>query len=582
MASPKASPPLMTRGSLRPQDKSFLEPTDPDMSDLDRQFRTRMNSKTHIPGLDALFREQKRLANKLTYDELRALKEFVKNRVFQDTADLYYKLQSLQSDYDVALRNSSETIANLRKELEQKQKILDQYKSSDDNILKIQKQREERWEKKQKQLEADIEKYKDMSLKLQAKMRDLEKALQEKEVLLDDAERKVAELEKKAAVVDEAKEVLIERDKFQDEILRLKLEMDKRDKYLKTAEKELLNAREEREQIIKERRLGDVKVTAMKNELEKQVAEVAEKCKQLTESEYALQDEKRQVAELQRELKDIKAELLKPQPPRTPPGEALVRKELEVYETKIVLLELKSKADKDERIRLENEVEIVQEMFSIALDLKEKLFVHGETNVEKVIIKMCEKLEAKDKQCEMNLREFRERDESYIRKEAVTVRAELLAIRKQTELIKMPDLVKKATKLLNRLEACIDVRFMGTRATKSGFKTSWEKNSSRSSSPSSVSNKKGLTSLPPVRLHKNPPTEARSLIEDNPRKTPEGQRSPPHLDFTMSPQDAPLMSAVQVKIIRKFPPSPKTVKTPRSKGTIYSSMDSISESHYER
>ncbi|KAL3857514.1 hypothetical protein ACJMK2_012176 [Sinanodonta woodiana] len=540
----------------------------------------------HLPPFSicfsALFREQKRLANKLTYDELRALKEFVKNRVFQDTADLYYKLQSLQSDYDVQLRNSSETIANLRKELEQKQKILDQYKSSDDNILKIQKQREERWDKKQKQLEADIDKYKDMSLKLQARMRDLEKSLHEKEALLDEAERKVAELEKKAAVVDEAKEVLTERDKFQDEILRLKLEVDKRDRYLKTAEKELLNAREEREQILKERRLGDVKVTAMKNELEKQVAEVAEKCKQLTESEYELQDEKRQVAELQRELKDIKAELLKPEPPRTPPGEALMRKELEVYETKIVLLELKTKADKEERTRLENEVEIVQEMFGIALDLKDKLYVHGETKVEKVILKMCEKLEAKDKQCEMNLREFIERDDNYIRKEAVTVRAELLAIRKQTELIKMTELAKKATKLLNRLEACIDVRFMGTRATKSGFKTAWEKNSSRSSSPSSVSNTKSLTVLPPVRLHRNPPIEARSLVEDNPRKTPEGQRSPPHLDFTMSPQDAPLMSTVQVKIIRKFPPSPKSVKTPRSKGITYSSMDFISESHYER
>ena len=61
-----------------------------------------------------LFREHKRLSYKLTVDELQAIRDFIDERLNQEQYDLYYRLASLQNDFDITLRKSSEAITGLQ------------------------------------------------------------------------------------------------------------------------------------------------------------------------------------------------------------------------------------------------------------------------------------------------------------------------------------------------------------------------------------------------------------------------------------------------------------------------------------
>ena len=71
--------------------------------------------------------------------------------------------------------------------------------------------------------------------------------------------------------VDEAKQVLEQRDKTTQDILKTKLEIDKRDRVIKTLEGEIRNLKHVIEQFKKEKEFNDVKISSMQKELRKQV-----------------------------------------------------------------------------------------------------------------------------------------------------------------------------------------------------------------------------------------------------------------------------------------------------------------------
>lgn len=251
----------------------------------------------------ALLRDQKRLASKLTSDELRAIRDYIEERIRQEQSDINFRLYALQNDYDVTVRKSSETISDLYLELNEKKEIIKHYQKSGEAISTVHKQKEERWEKKQELLLSEIEKIEGESARTKTKLKEVEGQLEERSNEVKKLEEELEDANKQVALVEEAKVVLSERDETQKEMLKLKMDLDKRDRLIHNFEKNVASLKVQIEGFHKERELNEMKVRTMQGELKKQVAEVAKKCKDLTELQFQLQMEKRQTETLQKELR---------------------------------------------------------------------------------------------------------------------------------------------------------------------------------------------------------------------------------------------------------------------------------------
>ena len=253
--------------------------------------------------ISALFRDHKRLASKLTSDELRAIRDYIEDRIREEHAEISFRLYALQNDFDVTVRKSSDTISDLYQELNEKKDVIEHYKSSDETITKVHKQKEQRWEKKQELLISEIEKLGGETARIKTKLEDAEKQVEEKSFKIETLEDDLVEANKAVATVDEAKLVLTEYEENKKDILKLKMEVDKRDRIVQTHERTIDALKKDVEELKLEKKMNDMKVTSVQDELRKQMKEVGEKCNQLSETQFKLQVEKRHTEKIQIQLK---------------------------------------------------------------------------------------------------------------------------------------------------------------------------------------------------------------------------------------------------------------------------------------
>ena len=204
-------------------------------------------------------------------DELRAIRDYIDERLNHEQYNLYFRLASLQNDFDITLRKSSEAITGLQLELNEKNEVLKHYKNSDENIINVHRQREGRWEKKQELLLTEVEKLDDECSRLKARLELVEKDLERKCKEVTELETKVDEAKEAVKAVNEAKHVLEQRDRTTQDILKMKLEIDKRDRVIKTLEDEQRNLNQGIERFKKGKEMNDVKIQSMQKELRKQV-----------------------------------------------------------------------------------------------------------------------------------------------------------------------------------------------------------------------------------------------------------------------------------------------------------------------
>jgi len=224
--------------------------------------------------LSAVFRDHKRLASKLTSDELRAIQDYVEERLRAEQADINFKLYALRNDYDVTVRRSSETITELYQELNEKKDIIKHYQTSDQTISAVLKQKEERWEKKQEMLMEEIQKCEGKAALAKTNQEALEKEIEEKNTEIIDLGSRLIEANKVAARVEEAEKIVDERDEGRKEIMRLKMELDRRGKLVDSQEQTIKVLRDDIEQLKKEKKYSELKTNSMQAELKRQVAEV--------------------------------------------------------------------------------------------------------------------------------------------------------------------------------------------------------------------------------------------------------------------------------------------------------------------
>lgn len=203
----------------------------------------------------------------------------------------------------MTVRRSSETITDLYQELNDKKEIIKHYQNSDEAISTVHKQKAERWDKKQELLVTEIEKLEGEATRLNMRLRHAEQKLEEESKEMSTLEEKLGIASKAVETVEEAKVALKENEDNKKEILRQKMEVDKRDRLVQHHERNTNALKNEIVEFNKDKKYNDMKVTSMQEELRKQVKEVAEKCKALSELQFQLQMEKRQAEKLQKQLK---------------------------------------------------------------------------------------------------------------------------------------------------------------------------------------------------------------------------------------------------------------------------------------
>lgn len=169
------------------------------------------------------------------------------------------------------MRRSSETISDLYQELSEKKEIIKHYQSSDQNISTVVKQKEQRWEKKQELLMTEIEKLEGEATRAKAKLKHVESDLEMKCKDVKELEEKLDEANKAIEMVEEAKSVLKERDERTNELLKFKLEIDKRDIKIQNQDRAIQELRKGLHEFDKGQKFSEMKVTAMQDELRKQV-----------------------------------------------------------------------------------------------------------------------------------------------------------------------------------------------------------------------------------------------------------------------------------------------------------------------
>ncbi|WAR01397.1 hypothetical protein MAR_007955 [Mya arenaria] len=430
-----------------------------------------MNGVHGMPGFDAVLREHKRLASKLTSEEFRAIRDYIDERVRQEQADVNFRLYALRNDYDVTVRRSSEQITELYQELNEKNDTLKQYQSSDQTVLAMYKQKEERWEKKQEMLINELQKTEGESAKVKTRLETLQTELGKQTQLAQELDAKLEEANKAVERVEEAERVIAEREQGRNEILKLKMEVDKRQKLIQTHERTMKALREDVGQFDREQKYNTIRADNTQKELRKQVAEVAEKCKELTELQFRLQMEERQAATLQKQLKHATEEVRnykkileqdRPTVHSRDPILITLKKDLDIMDIRIRSLDIAVRLRMDEIKKLEDRAEDVENESKLAAQVRKEIYIQGDTFLELTISELVKKFEYKKRRLQEELAYGRDWEQPS--RDADVLRSELTAFMKQAGICKATELCDRAAKQIQK----IDLIMRGTTDT---FKT---------------------------------------------------------------------------------------------------------------
>ena len=234
----------------------------------------------------AVLRDHHRLASKLTSDELKAIRDYIEERLRQEQADVNFRLYALRNDYDVTVRRSSETISELVQELSEKKEVIKHYQNSDQNISVVIKQKEQRWEKKQEIMLTEIEKLEGEATKAQVQLQFVKSDLEQKINELNELHETLEESNTVNATIEEAKQVLKERHETKNDLLKVKMEVDKRDKQIQLLDKTVGDLRKTIDDADKGKKMSELKVASMQGELRKQVTMHLCKYSQKETSDY--------------------------------------------------------------------------------------------------------------------------------------------------------------------------------------------------------------------------------------------------------------------------------------------------------
>lgn len=410
----------------------------------------------------ALFREHKRLASKLTKDEMRALRGYLDNRLAVEQNDLLFNMKTLKTNFDMKTLEMEETITRMQKEMELKNELMQQYKSTDTNLATVHKRREERLEREQTVLHSDIERLRTEVLSLTHEIELVTRERNSFEKEIKDARIKISKLERIAEKVEAAEKLIIENEKWQQDLVRCKMNVDNRDR-------EILRLHNENEKLAKEFSEKTALLAKFKEDFEscrteiKRLAkELAVKSDNLAVAKYNLGEEKQNVSDLERELKNLKESIesekeQKPENGRTD-SLALRVELLKIHhnhlEGRVQLLEEKVQMYRNQARILSHDLAKIAQDISNVSQLKDKVIVHGTTSIEKLLIETYDSLQVRRENMESTLSDLSSQVPSIISKDVLAIKQDVMAVKKQADAFKASEIAHKCFRLVQRIEAC--------------------------------------------------------------------------------------------------------------------------------
>lgn len=454
-----------------------------------------------LPGIEVVFREHKRLAYKLTKDEMKAIQNYIEDRVLQEQNDILFKTNFMQSEYEANIRQMREKVNILEKELDFKSQLLNQYRMSDNNLASVHKQRGERLEQRQSQLLTDLELNQDTIKELKIKTERLIYETQEKEKIISDQSRHVEKLKERLEQYQENETALFQNEQLTQEMLRVKLEMDSKDRAITKLQQEKLNVQREKAEFEKKVKDAEKRLESMRLELERQISTSSTKQENLLRLQLQLENERKNnrhgepilngttnnnylkngVAEnrqvrfqngspadtprnvvqngyqgihkaVTEKREDNQEELLRER------NEAL-RKELLLIESRVKLLEEKISIYRNQSRDMNEESGEISENANTVAQLYEKIYVHGNTIVEKLLQDLQESINGRKVKIETSINDLLKQAPGVVSRDVCDIRADVISLKKQAEHAKVNDVFVRSSRLLARLEACEKTKF---------------------------------------------------------------------------------------------------------------------------
>lgn len=348
-----------------------------------------------------------------------------------------------------------ETISRLQKDVEFKNELMLQYKSTDTSLATVHKKREERLEKEQTVLQSDIDRLNADLLSLTRKIEQVtrERNLYEKEI--KDARIKISELEKIAEKVEAAEKLIIDHEKMKQDLVRSKMNVDNRDREIQR----LHNVNENLSKEFSEKSKLIAKLNedfeSCRTEIARLAKELATKSDNLAIAKYNLDIEKQKVRELEKEIKKLQ-ESTEPEK-----DHKLENGRSDSLALRVELLNIHQK-HLDGRVKLleekvqmyRNQARIISsDLAKISQDIS-NIVVHGSTSIEKSLLEICDSMQGRRTNIESVLDDLSSQVPPIISKDVLAIKHDVMAVKKQAEAFKATEIVNKCFRLVQRIEAC--------------------------------------------------------------------------------------------------------------------------------
>ncbi|OWF56667.1 hypothetical protein KP79_PYT16270 [Mizuhopecten yessoensis] len=402
---------------------------------------------------------------------MKALRGYLNNCLMQEHGEMVFELDNLKTSYNAKVFEFEDKLSETQKELKFKTELLEQYKSSDSSLAMVHKQREKRLEHKQSFLLLDIEKGQDALKSLNTQTQALETDLQQREQVIEEQTRKIEGLKLVIAEQNNIKNQNVEdrTHKLGQDVLKLKLDIDQWNREcqkLREEKLQLLKEKNKLEEMLEEQvRQGN----DMKDSMQSLRKQTASKCEQLSMLQYQLDLEKKKMTDFHKELQ------MKENFGQTPRRGSCdqdfsdvariradsYRSQVQFLECRIKLLEEKIAMYRSQVRDMSREITDIAEDVTKSSHLRDRIFVHGTTIVEKIQRELHENIVSRRTKLEASLDEVLRMAPIAISKEACEIRADALTLKKQAEVHRVNDVLVRSSRLLTRVDACEKTKFSG-------------------------------------------------------------------------------------------------------------------------
>lgn len=395
------------------------------------------------------------------------MKTYINDRLVQDNEDLIFEYNTLKATHNASSIQLKETIDQLQKEIAFKNEIIQNYKSSDENLATVYKRRGEKLEKRHSVLLEDYEADKgniklfELRVKnLQGELEDYQKKVEEQRQVIENQDETLRRLE-------EAQENVINTDQLAKDLLKVKLAVDDK-------EREYQKVRKQNGELCDQIEAYKAKCSEMQKHMEKikadfndQTREFRSKCEHIATLQYQINLEKRKALELQKELQSLQESQTNGRGHSVEQnnrdtvnskGDSL-RSQTHHLEGRVKLLEERLALYRTTVRDATKEVGIISGDCKRLEQLIERLVVHESTSIEKTLLELRESTETRRCVLEETIDDILKQAPAIISRDAAEVKAEVTSLKKQAEQIRLTDVVTRCSRLFPRIEACEKAQF---------------------------------------------------------------------------------------------------------------------------